>query len=195
MKLQLRLSWIMVFWYRFFVSPLSFYMVWCNPEFGVITSRLLSWTQILSTPHITSATFIPKRSKPASVGRDRLAGHCNRRCTVAALPFDLSRTITVCVQSLQYPVHSCVSWYRRTGNNNDLIAIPEPWCTDSRCHSIKRRSCTLMHICKIEWHRTVQSAKEIWAFTCIYVYIIYHIYIICHCVFIYHVYIIWLIYI
>ena len=52
MKLQLRLWCIMVFRYRFFVSPLSFYMVWCNPAFGMITSNILSSTQILTKPHI-----------------------------------------------------------------------------------------------------------------------------------------------
>lgn len=93
---------------------------------------------------VPSATLIPKRSKPASVGRDRLVGHCNWRCTVAPLPFDLSRTITVCAQSLKYPVHSCVSSYPRTGNKDDPVAIPKRRCSDSRLHSIKRRSCTAM---------------------------------------------------
>ena len=40
------------FWYRFFVSPLWFFIVLCNPAFGMITSRLLSWTQISNIPHI-----------------------------------------------------------------------------------------------------------------------------------------------
>ena len=33
-------------------SPLSFCRVLCNPAFGMITSRLPSWTQILKIPHI-----------------------------------------------------------------------------------------------------------------------------------------------
>ena len=43
------------FWYCSFVSLPSFCMVLCNPAFGMITSRLLSWTQILNFPRMDAS--------------------------------------------------------------------------------------------------------------------------------------------
>ena len=47
--------WQSGFWYCSFVSLPSFCMVSCNPAFGMITSRLLSWTQILNFPHMNAS--------------------------------------------------------------------------------------------------------------------------------------------